>query len=188
MIENKIGFLLPLSGQYTGYGEKVKKGVEMALQDYNEKLPARNQVLLVSRDSQEDPQEAPKQALDLIQQEKVVALIGPLLSNTLQAESSVANDNKVPFITPSAAQEGLTATGPYIFRNALIPERQARATAEFAVNEKKLKRFAYLYPNSPYGSTSSRLFPAGCKSWEGNGGQPILRAQPDRFQNTAPSP
>jgi len=158
--KNRIGLLVPLSGQAAAYGQRIKNGADLAVLDHNLNAPADAQMALVCRDTQTDAESAGSQAKDLVLQEKVMALLGPALSPQAPDVAKVANDYKVPLIIPTAFKEGLTAEGPYVFRNALLPERQARSLAEYAVGERHLKRFAVLYPNTPYGNLLSGVFSA----------------------------
>jgi branched-chain amino acid transport system substrate-binding protein len=140
-----VGLILPLSGRFQHFGEAVLRGVSMAL----DTAGGRGVTLLV-RDSEGDPGRAAALVEELVLEEKAVAIIGPLLSNTSMAAGVKAEELGVPMIGLSRA-EGLTELGPWIFRNALSDAAQARALVEYAVEHLDAKTFGILYPAHPYG-------------------------------------
>ncbi len=142
-----VGLILPMSGDYKVFGEAVMRGVGMAL---NTEAGTGADVTLVIRDSKGDPQTAAKDVEDLVLGQHVVAIIGPLLSNTATAAAAKAEELAVPMVSLSSA-EGLPELGSWIFRNALTNSAQAQALVDYAVNKLGAKTFGILYPNHPYG-------------------------------------
>jgi ABC-type branched-subunit amino acid transport system substrate-binding protein len=163
----KIGVALPLSGRYAHFGEQALKGILLAADIFEAKgqgSGARGQdenkginVELVVKDTRDDPIASTKAVEELASSENVVGIIGPLLSITATDSARKAQELKVPTITLSQ-KEGLTDVGQYIFRNSLLPSEQAKAVAYYAINKLNYKKFAILYPNSPYGTELADLF------------------------------
>src|SRR5205807_8530786 len=73
--------------------------------------------------AQPDKPQGAQQFQTLIQQGKVVGIIGPTLSNTAVGAHPRADQNKTPVIAPSNAGNGIGGTCPYsctyIFRDSL---------------------------------------------------------------------
>ncbi|MCE9626184.1 MAG: penicillin-binding protein activator [Deltaproteobacteria bacterium] len=145
----KIGVILPLSGKYEVYGANTLKGMECAA---SVKAPCTgvNNIQIVSRDDQGDPALAVKAVDELVTQEKVSAIIGPLSSASAQAAAKRAEELNVVMIS-LAQKEGIPETGPRIFRFSLTPGEQVRAVLEESVKKRNKKLIAVLYPNSNYG-------------------------------------
>jgi len=92
-----------------------------------------------------------------VTRDKVIAILGPLLSITAERAARSAQQLKVPLLTLSP-KESLTGKNDFIFQNSLTPSAQVQTLAGFAVNQLKLRSFAVFYPNSPYGLHFKNLF------------------------------
>src|SRR3990172_7674503 len=174
---SKIGIILPLSGRYAQFGEQALKGALLAAdifeaRSHGSKEPGDQaniqpmHVEVLVKDTQGNPIASAKAVEELTLNENVVGIIGPLLSITATDTARKAQELRTPIITLSH-KEGLTNMGHYIFRNFLLPSEQAMAIAAYAINKLKYKKFAILYPNSPYGLELANLFKEEVK--KGNG-------------------
>ena len=74
---------------------------------------------LTVEDSAANKDQAINAARKLIGRDKVVAIIGPTLSNEMFAVGPVVNERKIPIIGTSTTAAGITAIGPYVFRTSL---------------------------------------------------------------------
>jgi len=150
---NSLGVVLPLSGKFGAFGEKALKGIELAARvfDPGQKDP----IELVIRDSKGVPSLAGEAVEELVFDEGVQAIVGPLLSVTSEAAAFRAQDLGVPMISLSQ-KEGLTQIGENILRNSVLPSQQARALVGYAMDSLGLRTFAILYPRDPYGEELMR--------------------------------
>jgi ABC-type branched-subunit amino acid transport system substrate-binding protein len=147
-----VGVILPLSGIHGPFGERALQGIRSAIKETDSPL-----VSLVIRDSKGEPEEAEKAVEELVNVEKVVAIIGPLLSIDVDSAAKKAQQLRVPLLTLSQ-KELPTAKGNFVFQNSLTPHEQIQSVAHFAVKELELRTFAIFYPNSPYGLYFKNLF------------------------------
>ena len=152
-----VGCVLPLSGRYQAYGDRVLRGLVMAAQDLRSMVPGARDIQLVIRDSGVDPDLAVAAVRDLVLDHRVAAIIGPLSRVAAEAAAKEAEKLWVPIITLSQ-KEGVSEIGGYVFRNSLSNEQQARALVEYAVLGLGYRRFAILYPNDNYGTRLVQLF------------------------------
>jgi branched-chain amino acid transport system substrate-binding protein len=152
----KFGCIAPLSGPLSDYGEKIVRGIKMAIDEYNQQHGASVDVVLF--DSMGIPEKAQKGVEFLAYQEKVAAIIGPLLTSTTMASASIAEQIGIPLFTPTASGKGLPETGNFIFRNCLTNYDQVEALANYAVKEMGLLRFGIFSPFNPYGQDMMNLF------------------------------
>jgi ABC-type branched-subunit amino acid transport system substrate-binding protein len=150
-----IGVILPLSGDYQPYGERVLQGIQLALR--GAEVQSKNaSIQLVIRDSKGNPSEAERAVEELATTEKVVAILGPLLATTTEKAARKAQQLKVPLLTLS--QRELPADkGDYVFQNSLFPIDQIQALVTYVLKEMWLRTFAIFYPNSPYGSAFKNI-------------------------------
>ena len=150
-----LGALVPQTGPAAFYGDRVLRGIQLAVLRYNLKN-SENRVEVLVRDTEGSPEKAVA-ALTELASKNVVAAIGPLLTREVEALAPIIPQLKVPVITPAASGAGLGELSPWIFRNALTNTSQARAAAQYAVGQ-KLKKIVIMYPDDPYGRDLSRLF------------------------------
>ena len=151
-----VGVILPLSGVSQSFGDRVLQGIQLAI-NQNESLGKIPLISLEIRDSKGSPWEAEKAVEELVTKEKVIAILGPLLSNTAERAIRKAQQMKVPLLTFS--QKDLSPNNAdFLFQNSLTPSQQVQALVEFAIKELGLRTFAVFYPNSPYGLHFKNLF------------------------------
>lgn len=163
--QNKIGVIIPYSGKLAPFGKTVLRGIELAVEEENRQREKK--IALIIKDSQGKSSLVAELMKELVEKERVVAILGPVLSKSVQAAAVVANDLKTPLITPAASAEGIPQSGPYVFRNCLTNPQQAASIASFAVEEMELDTFAVLYPDNRYGQELAALFSAETESWGG---------------------
>ena len=150
-----IGCILPLSGRYAPYGEKLLKGIQLAAGIFSseEGLP----INLIIKDSKGDPDEAVRLVDELVDQDKVIAIVGPLLSKVAEPTASRSQERGVPMMALSQ-KNGIPDIGSYIFRNFVTSRLQTRTLAEYTINEMGMKRFVIMYPKDLYGEEMMSLF------------------------------
>ncbi len=146
---NAIGVVLPLSGRFQNYGQSVMAGIKLALQGSG--------IQLVVRDSVGEGAQARSAVASLVEDEQVIAIIGPILTSEAMDAATEAELLETPLLTLTRA-ENITETGEYVFRNMLTNSAQAKALADWAVQTQGLGKFAILYPSIPYGTELTTLF------------------------------
>lgn len=155
----KIGTFGPLTGNVASYGISTKTGVELAVDEYNAKGGINGKTIeLISEDTRGNQSEAANSVTKLIDQNKVVAIVGGVISSETMTGGPIAEDSKVVMISSSSTAAGVPEIGDYIFRNCLSDDVQAIQLAEYAVNELGLKNFAIMYTNNDYGLSVKNAF------------------------------
>jgi ABC-type branched-subunit amino acid transport system substrate-binding protein len=149
-----IGVLLPLEGKYEKMGSRALQGILLATGAFSEDGAP---VDVYVRDTGGQSAGAKAAIDDLVNKLKVRAIIGPMLSSTSDAAVKYAQNKRTPIIALSQ-RDGLTDIGNYVFRNSLLPARQAALVASYAYNTLGNRTFVILYPRSRYGSTLARAF------------------------------
>jgi branched-chain amino acid transport system substrate-binding protein len=144
-IKAKIGVISIITGQGAAYGEAITNGIKLARDEVN----AKGEVLidLKVEDSSGKQEQALAAVQKLINSEKVVAIIGPTLSNEMFAAGPEANASGVPILGTSTTAKGIPQIGKFVFRNSM-PESQAiPASVGHAVKKYNIKKVALLYGN-----------------------------------------
>jgi ABC-type branched-subunit amino acid transport system substrate-binding protein len=172
---NTLGCLLPLSGPYTIYGNKILKCIEMALDQFNSQN-SRPSIKLVVKDTESDPDKAALAVYEL-SEERVGAIIGPV--TTYEAAALAAQERRIPIIT-LGQKENITKIGDYVFRNFITPKMQVEAIVSYAIEVLGISRFAILYPDDKYGMTFMGLFQDEVEVYGGE----VVRAEPYNHDQT----
>ena len=150
--EIKIGAILTLTGDAAKYGENVKKGIELALQETNASGGIKGKILKVLyEDSKADPKVAVSAFQKLVTIDKVQIILGPMSSSEVLAVSPLAEKMKIIIFTPTASAPSITNAGDYIFRNVTSDVFEGEALSLFTFNDLKLKKVAIIYINNDYG-------------------------------------
>ncbi len=136
-----------LSGGDATFGQSTKAGVEVALDE----LIAQKQgkiggmpVRVVVEDDQGRPEEAASVVQKLINQDRVIAVLGEVASSRSLAGGPICQQNGVPMISPSSTNPGVTQVGDFIFRMCYLDDFQGAVMARFTAQNLGFKRVAML--------------------------------------------
>jgi branched-chain amino acid transport system substrate-binding protein len=163
----KIGFPIPLSGPTAVYGEPILQGAEMAIAELNATGGILGEKLeILPRDSKANADEAVRLARELIIKDNVDFLVGTLTSAEAPAVSTVAKENNIVFIAPTAKLTELTQPPllhPYIFRVSSNTDVEGEAGSSLMAKWKNVKTVATIAPDYAYGRDSIASFVAKIK-------------------------
>jgi branched-chain amino acid transport system substrate-binding protein len=142
-----VGEYGSLTGNDATFGQSTKNGVELALQELTAQkegkiggLPVR----VVVEDDQGRAEEAATVVQKLINQDRVLAVIGEVASSRSLAAAPICQNAGVPMISPSSTNPRVTEVGDYIFRMCFIDPFQGTVMARFASENLGLKKVAIL--------------------------------------------
>jgi branched-chain amino acid transport system substrate-binding protein len=143
--ELAIGEFGSLTGSEATFGQSTNKGIRMAFDEINSAGGIKGKKLkLITYDNQGKPDEAASVVKRLITQDKVLAIIGEVASSRSLAAAPIAQQYKVPMISPSSTSPKVTEVGDYIFRICFIDPFQGKVMAKFMMDNLKLKKVAVL--------------------------------------------
>ena len=171
----KIGVIYPLSGNSASAGNYSKMAIEVGADVVNtgnaelaKLLPLAKggglpglggaKVQLIFADNQGTPAAGQNQALRLISEEKVAALIGAYQSGITVTASAIAERHGVPFLTAESVAANLTERGfKWFFRTTPVALDFARAYSSFLKEQKaagqKVGSIALVHENTEYGNS-----------------------------------
>ncbi len=150
----KVGLNLELSGNVASYGSGIAAGAELAIKEINDAGGIDGKKIeTVKVDNKSDAAEATSAALKLATQDKVVAQIGSATSGNTVAAVQVADQNKMPLISPSGTSTTVTvnddgSVNEYAFRTCFIDPFQGKIAAQFATDTLKAKNVAIFADSS----------------------------------------
>jgi branched-chain amino acid transport system substrate-binding protein len=145
----KIGAIEDLSGPTARYGVAIKSGFELAADEINAKggVLGGRQIEFLVEDAAGQKDQAINAAKKLLARDKVVALLGPTLSNEMFAAGPVAVERGVPIIGTSVTANGITDMGKWVFRTSLPEADVVPEALRTVVQEYGVRRVALMYAN-----------------------------------------
>jgi branched-chain amino acid transport system substrate-binding protein len=147
----KVGALLAVTGPASFLGAPEARTLEMLVQDLNAKGGiAGRPVQLVLKDTGASPEKAVSFARQLIEEEKVFAIIGPSTSGESMAVKALAEEGKTLLLSAAAAEAIVTPVLPHVFK---VAPRDAYAVEVIFQRMKKMgiTRIAFLSSNTGFG-------------------------------------
>jgi branched-chain amino acid transport system substrate-binding protein len=150
----KIGLMAPLTGFAAADGASVQNSVQLALERVNKEGGIMGKsVELIVYDDRADGKEAVAIARKLIQQDKVVAVVGGSYSTPSRASAPIFQDEQIPFVAAYAVHPDITTAGNYCFRNGFLGMVEGKSAGYVAVKMLGAKRIALLTSDNDFGRT-----------------------------------
>ncbi len=161
-----IATVLPLSGRLAPFANEVLEGIQLAVERAREQsgMPP---VGLIVKDNESDRPSFLEDLSSLLNDDRPLAVIGPVLSKNLPVMAELAERTKIPLITPAATFPNVRRFGNFVFSTTLTYALQARRIAGYATGEQGYRRFCILYPDTIYGREQARLFAQEVRQHEG---------------------
>ena len=142
----KIGGVAPVTGDAATFGISTRNGYEMAIEEVNENGGILGKkVELVFADDKGDPTEGATAAQKLINQDKVVAIVGTVMSKVTLAMAPICQSSGVVLITSGSTNPAVTQIGDYIFRACFLDSFQGTVGANFAYNYLNARTAGIIY-------------------------------------------
>ncbi len=112
---------------------------------------------LVVRDTANSPKLAAKLVEELVLEEKVFAIIGPIARSESGEAAKRADALGVPLISLSLTME-IPPDARFVFRHSKKQEEEVNDLVRYAMDYRGARRFALLFPDTRYGRRISQLF------------------------------
>lgn len=149
----KVGAIFSVTGNNAPLGEPEKRAVELIQEEINAKGGVLGRPLqVIVKDDKTDTTEAVNAAKDLINTEKVCAIIGPSGTPTTMAIVPTVEEAKVPLVSCAAGMKITNPIKPYVFA---VPQTDTLAVAKIIeyLKANRLEKVATIYVKDPYGES-----------------------------------
>jgi branched-chain amino acid transport system substrate-binding protein len=144
----KLGAAEALSGPAGQYGQSIKNGFELAVEEINAAGGVKgNKITLQIEDEAGKKEQAIDVFKKLIFQDKVLMVFGPTLSNSAQAADPIAQAAKIVVFGTSNTADGITSIGDHVFRNSVTEADVLPETLRVSAKVAGIKKVAVLYGN-----------------------------------------
>jgi len=154
----KVGAVISESGTLASYGEKVKKGLDLAAEQIAAAGGVRGkQIQLIYRDDATNEEMAKQVTEELIEQEHVRIIIGGISSNVTLAIAPICERTETILLSPSSSAPEISEAGEYIYRNYPSDILEGTAMAKFA-RDLGLERVVVFALDNQFGSGLKQIF------------------------------
>jgi branched-chain amino acid transport system substrate-binding protein len=147
----KLGLLTVKTGPLAQGGIQMEQGIVALLKEKGNTLAGRK-IDFISADTGGNPAGAKTKAQELIERDKVNAIIGPLAAFELLAILDYVRDNQTPLISLAAAEDVTQRkANPFIIRPSSTSAQCCHVMGDYAAKELKFKRAATISEDFAFG-------------------------------------
>jgi branched-chain amino acid transport system substrate-binding protein len=171
----KLGLLTVKTGPLAQGGIQMEQGVVTFLKEKNYKFAGRK-VEFISADTGGNPAGTKTKAQELIERDKVDAILGPLAAFELLAITDYIAQHKTPCLSLAAAEDMTQRRpNPYFMRASATSSQAMHPMADFAAKELKLKRVITISEDFAFGYEQMGGFQ---QTFEESGGKIVKKLWP----------
>lgn len=148
----KLGATFPFTGEVASYGQKAKRGIELATEEVNlEGGVLGRQIKIDFQDDRNEKKEAVSNVTKFSTIDNVPVIFGSAGSSVTLAIVPIANRHKVLLISPISSSSMLsTKGGSFFFRTVPADDSQAEILTNW-VYESGARKVAVVYTNNSWG-------------------------------------
>lgn len=147
----KVGAILAMTGPASFLGAPEARTLEMLAEEINAKGGIKgNKIELVIKDSGGNPEKAISFAKQLIEEEKVFAIIGPSTSGETMKIKQICEDGKTILLSCAAAEQIVSPVARYVFKTPQKDSQVVSAIFE-TMKANKISKVAVLASNTGFG-------------------------------------
>ena len=144
----KIGFITAYTGPGAAYGVAMKEGVDLAVEEINSNPNTKVKIDLYTYDTKLVKNEAINAMKKAIEQDKVLAIEGPMTTGEMMAAGPIDQQSGVVAFGTGTTGPGITDIGDYIFRNAIPGAMNIPQIVEKTHDKLGYKKIAIMYSNN----------------------------------------
>jgi len=171
----KLGLLTVKTGPLAQGGIQMEQGVVTYLKEKNYTFAGRK-VEFISADTGGNPAGTKTKAQELIERDKVDAILGPLAAFELLAITDYVKDQKTPMLSLAGAEDMTQRRpNPYFLRPSATSSQAMHPMADFAAKELKLKRVITVSEDFAFGHEQMGGFQ---QTFEAAGGRIVNKIWP----------
>jgi branched-chain amino acid transport system substrate-binding protein len=147
----KVGAVLAVTGPASFLGGPEARSLEMVAEELNAKGGINgDKIQIIIKDTAGSPEKAVSFAKQLIEEDNVLAIVGPSTSGETMSLKKIVEDAKVPMISCAAAEVIVNPVASYVFK---VPQNDSFAAQKIYQEMKKLgiTKIAVLTSNTGFG-------------------------------------
>ncbi|MCF8057398.1 MAG: ABC transporter substrate-binding protein [Desulfocapsa sp.] len=152
----KVGAILAVTGGASFLGGPEARSLEMVVEEINAKGGINgSKIELIIKDSAASPEKAISFAKQLIEEDKVLAIIGPSTSGETMKIKNICEEAETPLLSCAAAEVIVNPVASYVFKT---PQKDSFAVKKIFMEMKKMgiSKIAVLAGNTGFGKAGKQ--------------------------------
>lgn len=149
----RVALLLPVTGDVANVGISMANGARLAMEFIQSSPTVGDNITLVLKDTQGDPQVAGRMASEAVS-EGASLILGPLKAESVQAAGSIARSAGIPLIGFSN-NTGAASPGVYLLN--VLPEGEVKRSLAYAQAQGR-RALAAIVPDTAFGRIQDGAF------------------------------
>lgn len=155
----KIGVALPLfegsdDNTQKELGNDILNGIKFSLEENNKNGL---KIVIDVKDTKKDPESSARILSDFGADKEIIGVLGPVYSSELAAVLGVAENEKLPIISPTATGDDLAEDNDFVFQLNPTYKVRGKIMANYLIKEMGLKNFAIISEEA-YGVNFAKHF------------------------------
>ena len=167
--KNKLAMFGPLTGDNMQYGEKIRNGAELALNQFNEEHGT--SFVIEFSDDKGDSNEAVNLANKIVSDNQVFCALAGYGSSCAMATAPTFDEAGMLLIGVAASHADFPGMGEYVFPIPMNSEQESIAFAEAMKEYCGVGKLAILYQNTDHGVQTCEVIR---DTWESYGGEVVV--------------
>lgn len=162
-----VGYMLPLTGEFSQYGIRFRNSAEMALESFNRANRLGGaQIRILYEDTKSDAREATTVARKFVDNAEVVGVLGDFSSSASMAAAQVFAQAGMPQLSQTASHPDFVRISPWQFRNITTQAYEGPFMARW-MREAGLRRVAVVCIQNDWGQSVAENFVRGFRELGG---------------------
>ncbi|MDM8558582.1 ABC transporter substrate-binding protein [Candidatus Parabeggiatoa sp. HSG14] len=158
-VERETIHIAFVAGKNTPDGKSNIDGIQLYLNMINQEGGINGRkVILDVFDDQNDPALAKQKALEIVEKNQVIAVIGHLYSSCSISGGEIYKENHIPAVTPFSTNVKVTQNNEWYFRTIFDDDLQSRFLANYVKNVFHQNTASIIHSNDAYGAYLAQAF------------------------------
>ncbi|MDM8565567.1 ABC transporter substrate-binding protein [Candidatus Halobeggiatoa sp. HSG11] len=154
-----IAFVVGLSGENSSHGQSLVDGANLYINEVNKQGGINgHKIVLDVFDDQNDATIAKQKALEIVEQNQAVGIIGHRFSNSSLSGGEIYKKHRIPAITPFSTTMKVTQDNEWYFRTIFDDNLQGRFLANYIKHVFQPKQVSIIGSDDIYGTYLSQIF------------------------------
>ncbi len=154
-----IAFVGPMSGDGAMAGKLMTQAIQLHLDSVNNQGGINGQKIVMDiLDDRNNTLDAKNKALDIVENNQAVAVIGHWYSSTSIAAGKIYKQYGIPAITPGSTNINVTKDNPWYFRNIFNASASGQFLANYVKKVLQQNTVSIIHENEAYGAYLAQVF------------------------------
>jgi branched-chain amino acid transport system substrate-binding protein len=154
-----LAFVGPMTGEGAAAGKMMSQAIQLYLKTINKNGGVNgHQVFLDIYDDQNDSKLAREKALEIVKDNRAIAVIGHWYSSASISGGDIYRQYKIPAMTPGSTNVNVTLNNKWYFRNIFNAKSSGQFLANYVKKVFKENNVSIIHEEAAYGAYLAQIF------------------------------